>query len=351
MALRHVLVADSHAMPVHWFYRRADIQQIFPAGLNRLYDAPTHHPSSIMSLHSKQQGGRHNSRAPQADVVGAVILHGKAHHWDRPGVHYHQGMQAGDNTLTGHTVLWLLQAMAEQAGEYQEEAFLRHYIKQMTAAQASHPDTYAESCHRGFFANWIAGRAPNACAAVTHDTPSIGGLVRIGPLALLLLHGGLELADVKSVVARHLDLTHPDATLKKVCFQYVDLINDLLKAPDEGAQEHCLKQHLLHTSGRHFKRKAVAQWSDAEVVGGLFSSACYIRDAWPSVLYLANQYRHNLRQGLVANAELGGDNVHRGSVLALLLSLIKQQPLDDWYAQLTLANEMDDTLRLLGLLS
>ena len=268
MAMRHAMVADALAMPVHWFYRTADILRAFPKGMIQLFDAPTHHPSSIMSLHSKRQGGRRVTGERQTNVVGDVILRDKACHWDQPGVHYHQGMKAGENTLNAHTVLWLLQALVETGGTYQEAAFLRRYIEQMTATEATHPDTYAESYHRGFFANWAQGRDPKACAAVTHDTPSIGGLVRIGPLALLLLHRGEEVAEVKSVVARHLDLTHPDAGLKKVCFQYVDLINDLLAATNQDAAERCLKQHLMIAAGQHFKRKPVEQWSNAEVVGG-----------------------------------------------------------------------------------
>ncbi|WP_223788479.1 ADP-ribosylglycohydrolase family protein [Marinicella meishanensis] len=351
LAIRHAMVADAHAMPVHWYYRKADIERAFPDGLDGLYAAPAQHPSAIMSLHSKQHGGRHRLGAQQADVVGAVILHDKAEFWDRPGVHYHQGLQAGDNTLNAHTVLWLLQAMVDRGGSYQESAFLQHYVNKMTAQPPQHPDTYAESYHRGFFANWASGQSAAACAAVTHDTPSVGGLVRIGPLALLLLHQGMAVADVKTVVARHLDLTHPDAALKKVCFQYVDLISGLLAAADPAAAERLLQQHLLTAAGRHFKRKPVAQWSDAAVLGGLYSTACYIRDAWPSVLYLANKYHHDLRQALQVNAQLGGDNVHRGAVLALLITLINPQPLDDWYAQLTLAAELDACLAALGLLS
>ena len=69
------------------------------------------------------------------------------------------------------------------------------------------------------------------------------------------------------------------------------------------------------------------------------------------MLYLANRYCHDLRRALQVNAELGGDNVHRGSVLALILSLCCQHDLADWYAQLAIADELDDNLLALGLLS
>lgn len=47
-----------------------------------------------------------------------------------------------------------------------------------------YPDTYAESYHRGFFANLAKGRLPEKCGAVTHDTASVGGLVTVAPIAI-----------------------------------------------------------------------------------------------------------------------------------------------------------------------
>lgn len=43
----------------------------------------------------------------------------------------------------------------------------------------SHNDTYAESFHRDFFANWAKGVPPERCALGTegHNTAQIGGFV------------------------------------------------------------------------------------------------------------------------------------------------------------------------------
>jgi len=49
--------------------------------------------------------------------------------------------------------------------------------------------------------------------------------------------------------------------------------------------------------------------------GGRYSTACYITDSWPSILYLAYKYADDLQAALLANTNLGGDNVHRGAVL------------------------------------
>jgi hypothetical protein len=58
---------------------------------------------------------------------------------------------------------------------------------------------------------------------------------------------------------------------------------------------------------------------DEVVVGMRLSPACYVDDSVPAVLYLALKYHDDLRQGLIANTNLGGDNAYRGAVLGALL--------------------------------
>ena len=54
---------------------------------------------------------------------------------------------------------------------------------------------------------------------------------------------------------------------------------------------------------------------DDEVVGRRLSTACYVEDALPAVIYLAWKYAHDPEQGLIVNTHLGGDNAHRGALL------------------------------------
>jgi ADP-ribosylglycohydrolase len=51
----------------------------------------------------------------------------------------------------------------------------------------------------------------------------------------------------------------------------------------------------------------------------MYSPACYIEDSFPSVLYLAARYNQDFEAALIANANAGGDNCHRGAVLGALL--------------------------------
>ncbi len=343
-AIKNSFVADSLAMPVHWFYRVTDILEAFPDGIKRFYPAPKRHPSSIMSLHSMKQGGRAHLSDQQKDVVGEIILKDKAKFWNQTHVHYHQGMQAGDNTLNAYTVLWLMQSMLIDNNQlnYDESHFLDIYIKRMTADNPQHPDTYAESYHRGFFANWAQGTVPTNCAAVTHDTPSIGGLVRVGPLVLISIMNGLDLVSCKSLAARHLKLTHPDSYLTQVCFQYIDLVFALIAATNQTTKESVVYEYFKKVAGKKLKHKNLDDCIDNQVIGGMYSSACYITDAWPSILYLACKYSDSTSEALQKNAELGGDNVHRGSVLAIIMTLLNGQKLTELFNQLVLKEEIEE---------
>lgn len=335
-ALQNLFIADALAMPVHWFYRVSDIDSAFPRGVNKFEAPPDHHPSSIMSLHSTSGGGRKNAGSnSRANVVGDVILKGKVQYWDRPNMHYHQGMRAGDNTLNAHCALALIKVMNASGGHYDRDAFLQAYINLLTADEPAHPDTYAESYHRGFFANLASGLPPDKCAAVTHDTPSVGGLVTIAPLVIGERLRGTPLADTRKLCREHLALTHPDAALAEVCDAFVNLIDGLLFRDTDTSVQDLLLNATRSLPRRDLVKLIEGNKPDREVVGRVLSPACYISDAWPAVLYFAIKHQGDPLKALQANAEVGGDNVHRGSVLGVLLGLIHGEAAGGLFGQLT----------------
>lgn len=362
-ALQNLFVADSLAMPVHWYYRVGDIFAAFPNGVG-VYEAPPEwHPSSIMSLHSTAQGGRKSSAKAAPDVVGDVILKGRRHHWDRANVHYHVGMAAGDNTLNAHCARLLMRTLTEaeqnrthtasmetspenadkaQLSAYSVDDFAARYIDFMTADDSQHPDTYAESYHRGFFHNYAQGVPPRKCAATTHDTASVGGLVTIAPLALQSLLNGLPLDQVQAQCREHLFLTHPSDELALICDAYVGLIAQLLLRPEE--EQPTNEQLLQSVPARTRKALLIAiekQAQDADVVGRMLSPACYISDAWPALLYFLCRYRDQPQQAMLANTHVGGDNVHRGAVLGVLLGLLHGQGEQVWFSHLVDTQAID----------
>lgn len=337
-ALASLFVGDALSMPVHWFYNPDDIEGAFPGGIRQLEAAPEFHPSSIMSLHSTRQGGRsgrdQQQGAESREIIGKVILKGRRHLWDQPNRHYHHGMQAGDNTLNAHCARVLMRSIIDNNGCYNQDHFLESYIEFMTADPPKHRDTYAESYHRGFFANLIAGKPSNRCGARTHDTPSIGGLVTIGPLAIKELLQGYELERVQSTCRNHLFLTHPDDSLGSICDGYVSLIAGLLRRKPEEPPQQYLLAAAQATLGIDLGKMVARARSDREVVGGKYSTACYICDSWPSLLYLAYKYVDTPRAALLANTNLGGENAHRGAVLGGIVSLACGRTVDEWFEQL-----------------
>ncbi len=313
--LQLLFIADALSMPVHWYYNPSDITHDFPGGVQRFEAAPARHPSSIMNLHSTAGGGRGGQ---SGNIVGDVILKGKKELWGQKGIHYHHGLPAGENTLNAYCARLMLRHL--DGRPYAGPSFLKDYVDFMTADPPRHPDTYAESFHRGFFANWRAGRELTACGAVTHDTPSIGGLVMIGAMALPLLARGTPVLEVMSAARTQLGYTHPDEGLARVCDAYIELLDRLILA--SSIEEAC-KQIAVAASSTHdpdIKRLLNnPPQDDSLVVGGKYSLACYIDSSWPVVLYLAHKYAADPLQGLLQNTNLGGENCHRGAVLGTIL--------------------------------
>lgn len=346
-AIETAFVADALAMPVHWYYRTADIENTFAGGVRDLHAAPGHHPSSIMSLHSTRQGGRAGSyRAePAKDVVGDVILKGRRQFWNVNNMHYHQGMQAGDNTLNAHCARVLMRSVSSNHGRYNKQHYLENYIQFMTADPPGHADTYAESYHRGFFANLQRGLPAERCAAITHDTASIGGLVSIGPLAIALLMKGHTLSSTQSQCRAHMFLSHPDPRMNLVSDSYVKLIYRLLTRADNADVLPLLAEAASESAGLNLTALLAKNTDDREVLGVRYSIACYIDGAWPGVLYLAARYATDARVGLIANTNLGGDNVHRGFVLGVLYGLINAHTQDDWFRRLVSSEALEQEIR------
>lgn len=331
-SLKSLFIGDALSMPVHWFYRASDIIRYFPPhGIERMEAAPPNHPSSIMSLHSKDSGGRRKTASRKktaltGQVVGDIILKGRAEHWGGQQTHYHHGMQAGDNTLNACCARLMMRHLVEQGG-YDQTLWLDSYIEFMTADSAMHPDTYAESYHRSFFANFKAGMDPHKCGEATHDTPSMGALVTVAPLALALFKSH-TLEEAQSVCCQHVQLTHPDRSLMVVVCAYVSILFDFLNidiASDAIVTPGIVIQQFAKAAnavpGVKLEQLLMKNTADAAVVGGMFSTACYISDSWPSVCFLAAKYFESPGRALLVNTNLGGENAHRGSVLGTLVSL------------------------------
>ena len=314
-ALWGMFIGDALAMPVHWYYNIATLWQDF--GNIHDYQAPkAHHPNSIMALANTGKAGRGSQ---EGDIVGNVILKGKKQHWGQANRHYHQGMQAGDNTLNLLCARVLLRSL-NTVGHYDSADFLREYICFMTEPDR-HNDTYAESYHRDFFANYAHGIASENCAgAEGHDTASIGGLVSLPLVILASLRDG-NLASTNEAALTQQRLTHRSALLERHTLELSKLMfhifNDI--NPDIEQLACAAANQLGFPADKVIESVRRNQSADHEVIGGLLSPACYIDQSFPSTLYLAARYHNNFEAALIANTNVGGDNCHRGAILGAIL--------------------------------
>ena len=183
-ALRALFIADSLSMPVHWYYDTQEIDKAFPEGINKFYAPPSYHPTTIMGNPLKED-----------TIVGSVILTtpGKKEQYGIANNHYHAGLQAGENTLNAYCARVLLKTYAEHK-RYDLNSFVNNYINLMKTD--AHPDIYAEGYHHKFFRNLEAGAEPHKCGEETGGTSSAGGLVTVGPLAVLELLKGHSIQEV-----------------------------------------------------------------------------------------------------------------------------------------------------------
>jgi ADP-ribosyl-[dinitrogen reductase] hydrolase len=301
------LVADAVAMPVHWYYDQRALERDY--GTVAGYLPPrSPHPDSILWR------SRWTPPSPAFD-----ILRERAADWGKRGVHYHQFLAAGENTLNSQLAIELF-TLVRRDRDYDPERWLERYVAFMLAADR-HRDTYVEEYHRHFFTNLAAGRKPiNSGVRDVH----IGGLV---PVAALVAALGPRHPDLRRIVRLHVNLTHKDDDVLAAADALVRILIDVIPraeaTPPTAAESAAALREAILEHGRDWisqaKLRGWEELSDRQLVGGTLSSACYIDDAFPASLALAYRHAGDFAAGVFANAQCGGDNCHRGAVVGSLL--------------------------------
>jgi ADP-ribosyl-[dinitrogen reductase] hydrolase len=297
------LAADALAMPVHWYYDRVALRRDY--GQVDHFLAPKNpHPDSILWRSTYQ------ASSPETD-----ILRDQAQYWGQRGIHYHQFLRAGENTLNFQLARELHRFISQRAS-YHAEDWLNHYI-QCLLTPGWHRDTYFEEYHRAFFHNLGLHKKPLQCGIKDEH---IGGLAPVA--ALLAASPKLDLTEACALVQEHVALTHRHRLVLATADVLVRLLYHLATAPAD------LEKALVAEAPEFFsltKAQAWAKQPDEVIVGQVMSPACYIADAFPAALYLAWKYRDQPRQGIIANAMVGGDNCHRGAVVGSLLGAVAHE--------------------------
>jgi ADP-ribosylglycohydrolase len=299
MTLKHAyhgsLVADALAMPGHWYYDREALKRDY--GVLDHYQVPRNpHPGSILwrsAYHALNERGD--------------ILRDQAVFWGQRDIHYHQFLEAGENTVNFRLATELYEQVRTHGG-YAPERWARRYIECMLTP-GWHRDTYLEEYHRGFFTRYAQGKEPTKCGI---SDEHIGGLAQIPALLAALP----EDADWRVATREHLALTHRHSNVQRAA----DCLARLLQTITTGST---LREAITREAGDWFSCRKAERWEarpDNDIIGSVMSPACYIAEAFPAALYLAWKYHDQFDAGIIANAMVGGDNCHRGAVVGSLLA-------------------------------
>ena len=294
------LVADAVSMPVHWYY---DVRAL-DADYGQLaeYRTPKNpHPDSILWRSS------YEPRNSQAD-----ILHGQQKYWGKKGVHYHQNLKAGDNTLNLQLAVELyLHIVLEK--DFRVENWLERYVEVMLTP-GWHNDTYAEEYHRAFFSNYASGKKLLSCGVSDYH---------IGSLSLVpALLAGLEaigrtdpveqLEDVGSLVRS----THNHPYSISACQDLARILVHLQKGHE--IRESLMDLPLNGISLRQLEKFEAME--DRVVVGEILSTACYLPESLLASCHFAWKYHDDFSKAVFSNARVGGDNCHRGVVVGSIVA-------------------------------
>jgi ADP-ribosyl-[dinitrogen reductase] hydrolase len=315
------LVADAVSMPVHWYYDPASLDRDYPslaeaAAGQSPYLAPRNPHSGSILWRSQW-----TPPSPEFD-----ILREQAAFWGQRGIHYHQFLTGGENTLNYKLATELFGMVCRDAG-YDPARWLDRYVAVMLEP-GWHRDTYLEEYHRHFFTNLAAGRKPINCGV--RDV-HIGGLV---PVPAVVAAIGPRHPDLRQIVRLHVGLTHKDADVLAAADVLARILVAALPHPEAAPRTPAeataaLREAILEHGRDWISAAKLTAWerhSDRQLVGGTLSSACYIDEAFPASLALAYRHAGNFTGGVVANALCGGDNCHRGTVVGSLLAASAEIP-------------------------
>jgi len=367
-ALWGAFIADSMAMPVHWYYRRKYIKEGFDGGITKYEDAPHPHPESFMvGMNYHPNIAKANELGRPFDIVHDNIrfydtnfndldiklsVHDGEHKNAMPDkderYHYHHGLKAGENTLGANLIRVLMRSIIKE-GKYTQEVFIEDFINYLTTP-GKNKDPYTEVYIRAWFQNFSNGVPPHACAQEQRDVWSIasnGGIIR--PLVLALTSKSTFQA--LGVALQHQQITHRSDNVSSALCVLVPLLRELLdkKEPTSTLKEFASKVKTTQISGSQLSKTyaehngpgnipkdemwdihtkfsdtdvdldaLMKEHTEDEILGSVFTTGCYPEQSLPVLMYLLYKNKFDFKASILANANAGGDCVHRGIILGLL---------------------------------
>lgn len=344
-ALWSFFSGDALAAPSHWYYGGASqIAADYGAPITDYTKPKLELRGSILNKSDINGGGRGSFSKSGISVIGDIINHGKKDYWSpNKSIHYHATLQKGENTLEAQLARVLMKSIVANGGTFNADHFRNAYIEFMTTP-GSHNDTYASTCHRMFFKNLkILNLPPKDCPDNDHhNVDTIDGLV-LPTIAAMTASSKEEAGEIAASTAA---VTRKSSQLEGASRAWGQLVyNSLHEEKDKNMGAHlteCAKEVGLQRapSSRGADQMTYVQSccivplccvlvlrTDANlavnspILYSYFCSACYLSSSFPPTLDSLAKYipKRDAWTGLIANANVGGENVHRGSILGAVL--------------------------------
>lgn len=401
-ALWGAFIADAIAMPVHWYYQRKYIREGFEGGIQGYEDAPHPHPESFMvgmNYHPNITKAKELGRP--FDIVNQHIrfydtnynnldiklsVHAGEHKNAMPDkserYHYHHGLKAGENTLGANLIRVLMRSVIKE-GKYKQEVFIEDFISHLTTPGLN-KDPYTEVYIRAWFENYSNGVPPHACAQEQRNVWSIasnGGIIR--PLVLALTSKSTFQA--LGVALQHQQITHRSDNVSSALCVLVPLLHTLLEKeePISTLKEFAPKVQRTKISGSELSKTyaehngpgnipkdemwnihtefselhvdlddLMNNYDEDEILGSVFTTGCYPEQSLPVLMYLLYKNKFDFKASILANANAGGDCVHRGIILGLLAGAANEEIPNDLKMDLveyeSIEKEIEDFVKIIN---
>jgi len=365
-ALWSYFAGDALASPTHWFYGGKN--QIISEYGHKITDYTTPNKKlqgSILNKSDLNGGGRNKSISTSntVTIIGDIINHGKQSLWSpNESNNYHGTLQRGENTLEISLARVLMKSIVVNDGRFNADHFRDAYIKFMTTP-GSHNDTYASTCHRMFFANMIFRQLPPKDCPDNdqHNVDTMDGLVLPTIVALAGIRSRISnnddpkaaLEEVQQSAAECAAVTRRSSVLGNISSLWASVVFESVTNPNND--------DFLKTFNE-FSRKTIKRSSNPHVHDASTMSACYLSSSLPGLVDMIAKYMptsndsnnndgDRVWEGLLANANVGGENVHRGSIMGAIigaragLNQIPPQLVNGLHPQPELKKEIDDFVR------
>mmetsp|Transcript_110773 Transcript_110773/g.345237 ORF Transcript_110773/g.345237 Transcript_110773/m.345237 type:complete len:431 (-) Transcript_110773:94-1386(-) len=303
-ALWAALCADALGMPVQWYYGgRGEI--VFKYGSpvkGYLKPVEVQDPSFMIG-----------SITP---AIGKVINHGKATYWGpmdasksgSRGWHHHFSLKAGENTLEGHMLRLYMRLVTATGGCAPDPVKLRdEYIRFMTT-KGSHNDCFACVYHRVFFARWDEGMPPEDCPEGGEDIETVESISTLVPVMLAAARRAPDQAENE---------IYQTIRVTRQCTRTVASFGRILS----GALRRILAGDRLSEVAEAISAE---MYPDAGPLAGLIQgrkdpmASTYLVESFPSLLHYMYRYESSVKDLILANVNVGGENTHRGHILGAL---------------------------------